>query len=138
MHNAATVTRGSHGCKDAPILNCFGDMRRIWYFGIREIGDRARYLQDAVIGASGPAEPLACFPQQQLARRVGATGFVRLAAAQFAVCFALPTLLPLARGGDAPRYDGAGLACFVGPRGQLRRGQRGQFDLDVDAVEQRS
>lgn len=103
----------------------------------REVRDRPRDLQHAVVRARRPAEPLARVTQQRLARAVRAAERIGLAARQHVVGLALPRELPLARERDA---RGHGFARFAGgrrPLGQLGGRERGNLDLDVDPVEER-
>lgn len=103
----------------------------------REVRDRPRDLQHAVVRARRPAEPLARVAQQRLARAVRAAERIGLAARQHVVGLALPRELPLARERDA---RGHGFARFAGgrrPLGQLGGRERGNLDLDVDPVEER-
>jgi len=128
---------GLCGRKCPPILNCFGEVGRRRRIGCSEIGDRARHFQHAVIRSCRPAETFSCFPKQRFPGGVEPADGVHFASVQLAIRLALPFKLPVARVCDAPRNGCARFANRRTSPRQLRRRQRGQFDLDVDAIEQR-
>jgi hypothetical protein len=92
----------------------------------------------AIVGARRPAEALARFAQQGFAGGVGAAHGVDLATIEFTIGFALAYVLALARGAHTGGNSRAAFACADLAGGQLRRRERGHFDLDVDAIQQRS
>lgn len=129
---------GSNQLDRAPITDRLADLRGVRLRIAGKIGDRARNFQHPVIGSRRPVEALAGLAQQALSLGIGAAEAIGLASAQHLVGAALARQLSIARGGHAPRDHRAGLGRARAALGQLGGRQRGQGDLQVDAIHQRS
>ena len=128
---------GLCGRKCPSILNGFGEVSHGGRIGRREVGDRARHFQNAVIRPCRPAETFTGFPEQALSGGIELADGVHFAAVQLTIRLALPFELPVARVSDTARNDRAGFANGCSSPRQFRRRQCGQFDLDIDAIKQR-
>ena len=121
----------------APILDRFGKIRGVNTLAPREIGDRARDAQHAVVGARGKAEPLDRAIEQRLRSRIE-----RAIALGFAIARARSSACPRARAGvRARRSRVRARRRSTSPRcARAKFGLRDarHFELQVDAIEQRA
>lgn len=107
------------------------------FFDLRrpgQVGDGARHLEHAVVGARRPVQARHGGVQQRVAGLVRAAMQVDFRGREAAVGFALALLLALQRY-CGTRGDGAGGFAWRRRR-QFVRGQGADQDLQVDAVEQ--
>ena len=101
-----------------------------------EIGDGACHFEHAVVPPRGQTEPSNGLREERGARRVRGAVRVDFPGLEPRVGPPLPVHLPFARPGDSAAYRRGGLAA-LGPGEVLGRDGR-HFELDVDAVEQRT
>lgn len=110
-------------------------MRRADPFRAAEIGDGARHAQDAMVGARGQVQALQGVAQQLLLVIVQAAVTIQSDAVKSGIAFALSLNLNVARGAHPRTHLRTG---FTGRALQFLRREPRHFDLQIDAVEQRS
>src|SRR5690606_25177781 len=123
-----------------PVLQRLGDVLAGDRVASGEIGDRARDLQHARVGARREPQTLDRALEKALARGVEATVPVEVAARELRVArevaAAVARTLPLARGDHALAHLAR---AFDGTRArELAVGDRRHLDLHVEAIEQRA
>ena len=106
------------------------------FFIARQIRQRARHAHDAVEAACGEGEFFQQAAQGFLRFFLDAGGLVEFTDAQGGVDFALPRVLLVAGGDHARQHDGAAFPRFL--LHQFGSGQAGDFDGQIDTVEQRA
>lgn len=121
---------------ETAILHRFGDVG--WGDGdaAGQVGDAARDAQHAVVGARREVETGQRLFEQRGAGGVGLAVLVDLTVRQLSVGSALARQLPRTRRADAGGDERRRFA--VGRILQVCCGQRGDFDLQIDAIEQRA
>ena len=126
-----------HFTQYAPVLDRFGNVRLHDTGAARQIRDAARHAQYPVVGACRPVQARHGAMQQLFAMWLQATMLFDFRAAQALVRFPLACQLQ-GKGCRYPRGDG--LRAFAGAcvPPQRRRWHGGNFDLQVDTVEQRA
>lgn len=120
----------------APVLDRFEDVACEDALAAGQVGDGARHAQDAVVGAARPVEVFHALLQVGLAVAVELAVVVDFARGHVLVALALALQLDIGRrlhaGGDHPRWFAVGI-------GRQDLGiDRSDFDLDIDAVQQRA
>jgi hypothetical protein len=118
----------------APVLHGFGDVRGLDVLIASQIGDGACDLEDAMVGARRQTEAGDGLTQQGFALCIGRAVAVDLGDGKLRVGFVLSRELALPRGFHASLYGRAGFAVGLLEQVFLRHG--GDFDLDVDAIQQ--
>src|SRR5688572_21143404 len=121
---------------EAPVLDRLGDVLGGDGAFLGEIGDRASHAQYAVVGARGQQQPRERVTQKLVAFSVGGAVAVDLARAEQRVGLALPRQLKQPRPLHAATDRIGGLP--RDRRDQFRFARRRHFELDVDAVGERT
>jgi hypothetical protein len=103
-----------------------------------EIGERARHAQHPVIAARRQPHPLRRVGQEFRSRRIGTGCLVQHLAFRLRIgaqaVGRIARALDVARRGDSG--GDFGIAFGGGRQGQIAGGDRGDLDMDIDAVEQ--
>ncbi len=120
----------------APVLHGFGDVRSQNIPTASKIGDGARHFEHAMVGARGEIQTGDSLPQQRLAFCIGRAVAIYFGDGELCVGFVLADQLPLPCRLGSGLYGRTGFA--VGLLKQVFLGHGGDFDLDVDAVQQRA
>jgi len=121
------------------VLDRLGDVGGCDTLLVLEIGDRARHAEHAVVAAGRQPEPAHGGGEQTLGLRQEWADPTELTGRQLGVHpgprFAGPGALVLARRDDAGPDGGRGLG--DGVAGEVAVGERGQLNVQIDAVQQR-